>query len=613
MVRKTLPVIFIISLTCIIYLPTLKGGFLLDDYPNIVNSSGIKIPITDFESFYSMAKSGVSSRIGRPFSVLSFGLNYNFSGLDPLCFRLTNLAIHIVNSILLFLLASTLVNNYIGLKKDSFSECIPFVLAVVWAVHPINVSSVAYIVQRMNLLSAFFVLLGIYSYVIARLNINNRTIGQSLAILAMFVFMGLGILSKENAVLLPLFILLVEKLLIPQSDSKADISLIIFVLIPVLCVSLFIIIDPGVIVKGYHFRDFTVIQRLLVQAQVMADYLQDIFFPVYSRLTFFKDYYLLPEGLFVPPTTAIFVFGILFFFLYCLVMVKRKPLVSFCGLFFFAAHVLESTVIPLELAFDHRNYLPSIGMMLLLCLVLRFMVLNWAISKNVVVLLLVCFYATQTFLYCTEWSNPLLHAKAEVEKSPRSFRANMKLGKEYFELYFNSKEEKFRVNSINNFVNAIHTNDNDPAPYVYVIKLNIMGGNAAPEIYLNKINQSLSYYPPQRSNPQRVNKLIELADKHPTLLPVDHVREAVEILERNLLPRNPKYLSEVLSVKAIFLWKIKKDRLGAIKYAERAVNASPDNGEYYKNLLHLLELANDEERAEALIRKISILFPENDI
>ena len=97
--------------TAAIYWPGLHGGFFFDDYANIQRSKAVALEEISISSLLSAARSGVSGQLGRPVSQLSFALNYHFSGFNAFAFKITNLVIHCVNGLLVYVLALQLFRS----------------------------------------------------------------------------------------------------------------------------------------------------------------------------------------------------------------------------------------------------------------------------------------------------------------------------------------------------------------------------------------------------------------------------------------------------------------------------------------------------------------------
>jgi tetratricopeptide (TPR) repeat protein len=224
--------------------------------------------------------------------------------------------------------------------------------------------SVAYIVQRMNSLAVMFYMLSLLSYVYGRIATDNRR--RTLWFLASIVSGLLSLGSKEIAVTLPFFIVLYEWYFF-QDLKLSFLKRWPLLVCVILVVTAFVILLPsaGDFFAGYDRRPFTLGERVLTQFRVVVFYISLLLFPHPSRLTVNHDFPL-SHGLFDPVTTLLsitFVIGLLMLATYT---AKKERLISFCILWYLGQLVIESSIIPLELVFEHRTYLPSIGLFLLL-------------------------------------------------------------------------------------------------------------------------------------------------------------------------------------------------------------------------------------------------------
>ncbi|MDR1848793.1 MAG: hypothetical protein LBQ75_02015, partial [Zoogloeaceae bacterium] len=156
----------------VLYAPGLGGDFVFDDTGNIINNSALAITSLDFASLNAAAWSGDAGPLGRPLSVLSFALNYYFAGLDSFYFKLTNLILHLINTLLVFFLARIIFSGF--LKQRTTPECLTknpdfptqgaLMAAALWGMNPLNLTSVLYVVQRMVSLSTLFGLAALLLY-----------------------------------------------------------------------------------------------------------------------------------------------------------------------------------------------------------------------------------------------------------------------------------------------------------------------------------------------------------------------------------------------------------------------------------------------------------------
>ena len=207
-------ILILVILTSLAYLPGLSDFWVSDDIPNIVSNPALKINTLDGDSLLTAATANDSGPLKRPLASLSFGLNYYFSGkqLNAQHFKTTNLAIHIFNGILVYLVAFYLIKILNSSTKITLPEkSLALVVAAVWALHPIQLTAVLYVVQRMTSMSALFVLAGLLVFIMGRIRLTEQ---KPYAVAQMYIGIGLGTLlgalCKENALLLPYLALVIE-------------------------------------------------------------------------------------------------------------------------------------------------------------------------------------------------------------------------------------------------------------------------------------------------------------------------------------------------------------------------------------------------------------------
>jgi hypothetical protein len=404
-IRRLLPnLIFATALlaTMAVYWSGLSGGFLFDDYPNIVENHGVQPSDASLPSLVRAALSSPSSEFKRPLASLSFAANYLATGLDPYWMKLTNLVIHLLNGLLVFLLARTLL---VAASKSIAAEAAPTeatlasaddrtgitaaLIAGAWMLLPINLTAVIYVVQRMESMANLFVLLGLIGYIAGRQRMlaadtgKGACIGLLLCISSLVLGTVVGLLAKETAVMLPLYAFLVEWIVLgfrappamaaaahdahPARRDKPDyriIGLFIVVLLLPLIIGLAWLL-PGLFhASHWSTRDFTMGTRLLSEARIVADYVVWTLFPTPGALSFYHDDFSVSTGLLAPWTTLA---GVLFLAGMAALMFwmrKRRPLTALGIALYLGCHLLTGTVLPLELIYEHRNYFASFGLML---------------------------------------------------------------------------------------------------------------------------------------------------------------------------------------------------------------------------------------------------------
>jgi len=414
--------IMLLLFSAMICYPALGGLFLLDDMQNLRELAEVEARGYAYYLFASNAGPG-----GRPLSLLTFALQYQSWPGDPFAFKLVNLLLHLGNGALIFYICR-LTFPFLRLDKSS-TTVIALLVTGLWLLHPLQLSTVFYIVQRMTILATSFMLLGTLLYLTGRqffLQGKTRQ-GLLIALPGVYICTLLAILSKEIGILLPLYLLVMEFTLLADrvSDSRWRQYCVPILLLPLLIFGAYLVwAFPG-LQAAYQIRDFTMGQRLLTQANVLIDYLWKIAIPVAGSYSVFHDDYPLATGLFSPPATIINLSIIILSIAAALIFRNRVRVFSFAVLWFFAGHVLESSFIGLELYFEHRNYLPLFGICILIVWGLiklsEQIQLQWLRLSIVPACLLVVFAVT--WMEVNLWSQPWLQAHQWARHQPESKRA----------------------------------------------------------------------------------------------------------------------------------------------------------------------------------------------
>ena len=427
----------------LVYAAGLSGGFIFDDYPNIINNTTLAGGHDLLSRLRSILASGYSSPAGRPLSMLTFAINQVLGGNNPFYFKLVNVGIHAVNGMLLYFLIVWLLQGMSLASDEKINEMgtrsIALVVALAWSVHPINLTSVLYVVQRMNSLSAMFVLAGLLVYVRGRISLLTSNKGHLQVIAGLTVFMLLAVLCKENGILLPLLAALLELFLFHfRCRSARDrrflyILYLILVLLPLLLLLLVVVLQPELVLSGYQQRSYTPWQRLLTETRVIWFYVYLILLPNIRNLTLFHDDFTLSESLLQPMTTFSALAGLVGMVLAAWYVRKKYPVISFGLMFYLVGHSIESSILPLELVHEHRNYLPAMGLLLALFHTLlgsSFKAISRKITFCLVTMLLLVFTLV-TSIRAGQWGDEIMWCYYQVQHHPESPRANYELARIY--------------------------------------------------------------------------------------------------------------------------------------------------------------------------------------
>lgn len=417
-------------LTVSVYWTGMHGAFFFDDEPNILSVEKIRIQDLSFESLHQAFSSGIASRLGRPVSQLSFALNYYFSGFNPFVFKLTNLVIHCLNGLWIYLIVIRLLNA--TRQKDSAenTKLLAALTAMAWLLHPIQLTSVLYVVQRMTSLSAFFLLAALFLHIYVR---EQKQHGHKTLffLISWLVLWPLSILSKESGLLFFGYILAYE-LIIRRSfhqsfDLFAKILLGVSSAIAV-CFIIYLLTPSGSqwLLSSYGTRTFTLPERLLTEARVIWNYIGLIALPRLGAFGLHHDDIIISTGLLKPWTTLPALMGIAGLILLAWRERNRQPLCAFGITWFLVAHSIESTAVGLEIAHEHRNYLGLLGILLLPIVVLRKLDKHSPLRKAWIIFLLILFVYSVlvTALRSHQFGNEIRRTQTESQYHPLSSRSN---------------------------------------------------------------------------------------------------------------------------------------------------------------------------------------------
>ncbi|MFO8163299.1 MAG: tetratricopeptide repeat protein [Desulfatiglandales bacterium] len=429
-------------LLLLIYGNSFDCAWQFDDESNIINNTNLHLDTFTWQGI----KKAIFSRQNspdfpyRPVVCLTFAFNYYFGGKDVLGYHLVNLIIHWLSSVFLFLFIYHSLN--LPKLKDKYgpdSYGLALLATVFWAINPVQVQAVTYIVQRMASLAGLFFILGLYLYLKARTNSNPVQAFLLFGLCFISFLIALG--SKENAAMFPVVIFAYETLLIqrdPFSFIRNNFSLILVVVGFTLFIGLgyFYFKDGSIFscLKGYETRPFTLQERLLTQPRVIIFYISLLLYPLTDRLNIAHSIDL-SKSLTDPISTLFSFIAIFIFIIIAIYTAKRKPVISFCILFFFLNHIIESTIFPLEIMFEHRNYVPS--MLFFLPFTVGFIALNKKYqAKRIMVYSLVFFvslvmigFGHAAHLRNLDWKTQGTLWSDALKKSPELNRTHHNLGR----------------------------------------------------------------------------------------------------------------------------------------------------------------------------------------
>lgn len=593
--------LFSLAAAFLTYQQGLSGAFVFDDGPNILHNPGIAINDLELSTLKQAAFSSSSGPLARPISMLSFAANYYATGLNPYYFKLTNLVIHLLNGIGVFVLTALLLGFYrkrfeSGLPV-TYAQWLSLAVASAWLLHPFNLTSVLYIVQRMTSLSAFFSIWGLVIFVWGRARLHEGKNGALAILASLLLFTPLAALSKENGILLPVFMLVAEAALFTFHAEKLVARRFLIGLyalclaVPAVVAIIYGAMHLDGLLAGYKNRGFTLPERVMTEARVVWFYIGQILLPSNAQMGLYHDDIAVSRGLFQPVSTALSLAGVACLPVLAFISRKKAPLITFGVLFFLAGHLLESTVVPLEIAHEHRNYLPMYGILLMLFFYLlyplRFMD-NLRLRQTAAVLLIGLF-AFNTFARAGKWANPYDFFQAEADHHPDSAIINSAMGDTHSNIvtqdavsmemhYFSAREY---------YEKAVSLDRNDTDALFGLIMLNTSRGRTVEPGWIRELASRLEGAPYAASTSDKLSSLAQCQLEGRCKLSNTEFDGLLQAALRNSTLAGPNR-AKVLYALSSYLINVTRDYPSAVGVMHEMVQAAPQETAYRFALINFL-------------------------
>lgn len=645
---QRMTVFVIASLTLLIfaiYSNSFDCSWQFDDAPNISENPRLHLTKLSWSGIESALHSDRNNPdvLYRPLPCLSFALNYYFGGLNVYGYHFVNISIHLLTSIFLFLfLLETFKLPLLRTRYSSSAFAIALLSTTLWAINPVQTQAVTYIVQRMASLAGMFYILTMYLYVKGRTAQSTRKAVPYFAACLLSFAMALG--SKENSAMVPMSIIFYEILLV-QGDakifSKWNLRWFLTTLGAAFLITLlYLYFKNGDILSflnGYKGRPFTLSQRLLTEPRIVVFYISLLLYPMPNRLNI--AHVVEPStGLFHPLSTFLAIALIAGLVASAIYMARKRPLIAFCIFFFFLNHIIESTIIPLELVFEHRNYIPSMLFFLPFSIsILRLLKFYenrsfMRVSVSAFVVLLLVGLGHATYMRNFAWKNEMTLWLDAAEKAPNQARAHHNLGlyyqdhgriKEAISEYekalaipiSNRKDEK-SVTYYNLGKIYAKKKDFEKAHFFYErsIELN-------PD-YSPLYNDMAAMYDMEGKGSLAFNYLVKAVKLQPNSIMANYNLGLAYLRKRDpdkaiyhlkkLLNRHDKLIMDRVPLYIGVAFK-QKGKLGSAEiYLKRALEVNPENIAIYLHLAEIYCLKGEQDRAKLQISKaISFIRDQN--
>lgn len=606
--RAALGFFIVVTFTALVYLPGLSGPFVFDDYNNIVQNKAIAAAATDPGALWQALLGGFAGPLKRPLSTLSFVLNLATTGLTPFWFKLTNVLIHLLNGVLVFLVA----RGVLRLRNRLFGEfhaanALALVAAAIWLVHPAQLTSVLYVVQRMTSLSASFLFAGLYLYVVVRTRIVVGKPARALLWIGVPLCGLLSVLTKENGALLFLYIGVLEFTLLGFRGQSARTPgglvqwLIIFGLVPAVLAAAWLLFQTDWSGAPSLTRPFNPIERLLTETRVLFLYLRLLVLPTLPDLALFYDDFTISRSLIEPWTTVLAVLGLVSVVVIAIFAHRRLPWFAFGVLWFVVGHLIESTVILLELIHIHRNYVAYLGPILAAVVLLgRMLTPRRARLGAMLATAVVVGFGAATAQRAHQWNDPYALATYEVLHRPNSARANYELGRLYFIAYKTRENAEHRMRALRYFERAMSL---DPYSIGAPVALLILRGGThyvARDAALDALLARLEARPMISKEIHFFRSLIECqADEACRRPPPELLEVFARAVAHHALTAEMK--ADILAIMGLYYANTLNDLPACIRTMEESVKAMPQDPNYQLNLAQAYLVARRFDDAKRTI------------
>lgn len=502
--------------TALLYLPGLSGDFLFDDFNEIVGNPAIRIEQLSWPALVEAWNAFPFVLFGRPLPMLSLAIDHSIWGLNPFGFKLTNLLIHLLNTAALWLLATRILQLVPNADKMRWPFATSLLLAAVWAIHPLQVSTVLYAVQRMEMMAATFTILGLWCFLEGRLRLMTGRPGALLPLTGALACALLALLCKETGLLLPAYAFILDFALLrfgtatPAAAKRLK--------------SVWAILGAGALATfllyfwpqytdefAYLSREFGWHDRLLSQLRILPMYLGQVLWPDPQHYLFYYDSLTPSRSLVSPPSTIWGGALLLSLLVTALFWRRRFPLFTLGILWFFVSHALTSNIVALELAFEHRNYLALFGVALAVTDLLRPLIERLSTGfKGASAAALLVFLAGMTLITTATWGNPLELALAFQKRNPGSERAHYDMGIVYRQMSDGNPDSPFVSMAEAAFKKAAAVPNSSPLPEHALIVMQAFKDGSAEEKWWERLVEKVETGPAGPMQIRAVRTLLQI-------------------------------------------------------------------------------------------------------
>jgi hypothetical protein len=617
--RTSLYFLLACLLAVIVYYPGLSGDYAFDDIHNLVTNPRLEMRELNLDTLQTASFSSGAGKLKRPVSMFTFALNRYFFGVNPWSYKVINLSIHLLTGLALYWLARLLVTSHRRLNDPSLPAAaevwLPLAVCALWLVHPLNLTGVLYVVQRMTSLAALFTVLGLCFYLVGRRRLLEGRSGWPWIFGGLLGLGSLAVLSKENGILLPGYMLVIEMALFRfrGPDGRMDRGVAtffgVFLLLPALLVVV-LLMQSGYLLDGYSGRDFTLTERVMTQARVLLFYLKQVLAPSVSELGLYHDDIAISRGLLDPPATLYAVMAVTGLLALGFALLGKMPLAGLGILWFFCGHALESTILPLEIAHEHRNYLADFGIILALGAAAAKLPGGRLASliKIAAPALFIILLSYTTWIRSSQWSDNVTQAVYEVIHHPQSPRSAFAAGRIHARLALTGHTES-TGKAYHYLERASELDYSGILPDVIMIQLAFLLERPVKHEWYERIITKLKHYPIKAADLNGLH-VLSRCQQNACNTPRATMEAIYDtVLNHESLRNAGNREAHAYTSYGFYLINVHGEFRQGLEYFYRAVEAKPETVQHWINLIKVLVAMQRAEEAEQQLE----LFRSSDI
>lgn len=586
-----------------VYIPGLKGGFIFDDYPHIVDNTALQVSSLSVSELWHASLSGNAGPLKRPVAMFTLALNRHYSDLDPFGYKLTNVAIHLIAALFVLLSALLLARQLTRPQDSHKAMLIALGTMAIWGLHPYNLSSVLYVIQRMASLAGLFTFMAVAIYAYCRSRIGEH-VRYAWAMLGGVLLAGaLAIFSKESALLLPVHLAIIEFTIFRNAAGTPNAWLIGRKLLlaagTVVSIAWMVhILVTNDWTQSYLARDFSLQERVLTQTRILWTYIGQILLPDITKMGLFLDDYPISISLLQPISTLVAIIAHAGLLALALFRIKKWPVFSFAVLWFYGSHLLESTIFPLELMFEHRNYIATFGPVFAIVYYLLHLEPQGKLRRapGLFVIGLTIAFAFSTAVRASYFGDTVMYAEYEAMHHPESNRANFYAGRTMSQLMmYDPENEELYFSKAKHYYETAARVDITPEPLIAAIQTYVISKEPVPTQLLADLSNRLETSPPGNNGYYIFKGVLEIARVG---YPDKVSREQVSGLYDSAL-KNPRLTGENRGHALVSYALLHCNILGTcergIELAEKAVATAPGYTEFQVILASLYYMTGQKE------------------